>query len=78
VSHPYDGYYCFKLGFTAQNAVASIDPTTTGYVGIVMTYVPHAGGIGLSGCPAGYNDAAAVIKNVDGALLNAGFYVTFQ
>ncbi len=78
VAQPSDGYYCFKLGFSALNAVATIDPSTTGFVEVVMTFVPHAGAIGLSGCPDGFNDAAAIIKDVDGVLRNAGFYITFQ
>jgi hypothetical protein len=72
------GTYCFKLGAPAKNAVANIDPTTTGTVLIIMTYVPHAGGSGLSGCPTGFNDAAAVIKDTGGGLESAGFYVSFQ
>jgi hypothetical protein len=73
------GYYCFNLGGTpARNAVATIDPSTTGAIDIVMTFVPHAGAVGLSGCPDGFNDAAAIVKNVDGALEDVGFYITFQ
>jgi len=79
VSQPYTGYYCFDLGgVPALNAVATLDPTTTGNVDIIMTYVPHNGGIGLSGCPTGYNDAAAIVKDTSGALANVGFYILFQ
>jgi hypothetical protein len=78
VNQPFTGQYCFKLGAPAKNAVATIDPSTTGVVDIIMTFVPHAGAVGLSGCPTGYNDAAAIIKNTGGALANAGFYVSFQ
>jgi hypothetical protein len=78
VSQPATGQYCFQLGAPAKNAVATIDPTTTGSVDIVMTFVPHAGAIGLTGCPTGFNDAAVITKNVSGALVNVGFYITFQ
>ena len=78
VAHPSPGFYCFKLGGKAQNAVATIDPSTVGFIAIVMTFVPHGGAIGLSGCPDGYNDAAAIVKNVNEALVDAGFYITFQ
>jgi hypothetical protein len=79
VSLPSTGQYCFNLGGTpAKNAVATIDPSTTGSVDIVMTFVPHAGAVGLTGCPTGFNDAAAIVKDVGGALVNAGFYISFQ
>ena len=78
VAHPSDGYYCFDLGGPVKNAVATIDPSTVGFVAVIYTYVPHAGAIGLSGCPTGYNDAAAIVKNASGFLSNAGFYVNFN
>jgi hypothetical protein len=78
VSQPFAGQYCFKLGVAAKNAIATIDTTTTGSVDVIMTYVPHGGGAGLSGCPAGFNDAAAVIKTTSGAMVSAGFYILFQ
>jgi hypothetical protein len=78
VNSPGAGFYCIKLGAPAKSFVASIDPTTIGGVAIVMTFVPHAGAIGLSGCPAGFNDAAAVVKNGSGAQVAAGFYAVFQ
>jgi hypothetical protein len=78
VTNPVVGYYCFKLGGPAKNAVASIDPTTTGAMAIVMTFVPHAGSGGLANCPADFSDAGALVRNVSGAQVNAGFYVSFQ
>jgi hypothetical protein len=78
VAHPYDGYYCFNLGGAARNAVANIDPTTVGYIAVIYTFVPHGGAVGLSGCPSGFNDAAAVVKDTSGVLRNVGFYVNFE
>jgi hypothetical protein len=74
----FTGYYCFKLGFSPKNAVATIDPTTTGTVDIIMTTVPRSDSAGLSGCPSDHLDGGVVIKNMNGALANAGFYIAFQ
>jgi hypothetical protein len=78
VSQPFAGQYCFNLGGPAKNAVANIDPSTTGSVNIIMTFVPHGGASGLSGCPTGFNDAAAIVKSTAGVLESAGFYISFQ
>lgn len=79
VSQPWPGQFCFSLGFTPKNAVATIDPTTAGDVYIVMAYVPHGGGVGpIGGCDTGHADAAVIIKDIYGALQNAGFYILFQ
>jgi hypothetical protein len=78
VVQPFTGYYCFKLGFSPKNAVATIDPTTTGTVDIIMTTVPRSSSVGLSGCPTDHLDGGVVIKTMNGALANAGFYIAFQ
>jgi hypothetical protein len=49
-----------------------------GYIAVIYTFVPHGGAVGLSGCPSGFNDAAAVVKDTSGVLRNVGFYVNFE
>lgn len=77
VANPFAGYYCFKLGASARNAVATLDAQqNTTY--LITTYVPRDGAVGLSGCPAGYNDATVIVKTTNGALVNGAFFIWFQ
>jgi hypothetical protein len=78
VSQPFTGQYCFKLGFPAKNAVATIDPTTTGTILVIMATTPHSATAGLSGCPSDHQDAGVIIKNTGSGLVNAGFFISFQ
>jgi hypothetical protein len=78
VVQPFTGQYCFRLGFSPKNVVATIDPTTTGSVEIIMAIVPRSDAAGLSGCPTDHLDGGVIIKQTSGALANAGFYIAFQ
>jgi hypothetical protein len=78
VVQPFTGQYCFRLGFTPKNVVATIDPTTTGAINIIMAIVPRSDAAGLSGCPTDHLDGGVIVKNVSGSLANVGFYIAFQ
>lgn len=73
----FPGYYCFKLGFTAKSAIGSADAGANRNL-IVTTFVQHGGFVGLSGCPTGYNDATAIVRDANGGIANGAFYITFE
>jgi hypothetical protein len=79
-NHPSPGTYCFKLGHSANNAIATIDEGGTLDPRVVVrTFVPRGGAIGLSACPVGFKDAAAIIRETDhGVFTDAAFYVLFN
>ena len=79
VKHPGRGLYCFKLATPANNAVASVNPATVAGTAVVMPFLPGgpSGGVSLSGCPSGYQDASAAVAHGSGVPVNAGFYIVF-
>jgi len=77
--HPTTGIYCFKLGQPAKNAQATIDEAGTNSPRVVPhTFVPHNNAVGLSDCPVGFKDAAAVVRETaNGVFTDAALYVSF-
>ena len=79
-AHPSPGIYCFKLGQPAKNAIATIDEAGSPNIRVVpRMFVPRSNAVGLSACPAGFKDAAAVVRETDnGVFTDAALYVSFN
>jgi hypothetical protein len=77
VVQPATGFYCFKLGAAAKSAIATQDAGAN-TIRMISTFVPHNNAIGLSGCPTGYNDAQAVVRDVNNVPFSTDFYILFQ
>jgi hypothetical protein len=77
VTNPTAGLYCFDLSFTPKVAVAGANHITSNYTTFAETAAGTADVASFTGaCGAPNNDASVVIA--DGALINDGFYVTFE
>jgi hypothetical protein len=77
VANPTAGLYCFDLSFTPKVAVAGANHITSNYTTFAETAAGTADVASFTGaCGAPNNDASVVIA--DGALINDGFYVTFE
>ncbi len=69
MSHLSMGIYCFvSLGFTPQNVVATLEPTTIGDE-LIYASIPDAG----LGCPSGA--VTVQVRHSSGSATNAGFYI---
>jgi hypothetical protein len=78
--HPTPGVYCFNLGQPAKNAIATIDEAGSPNIRVVVrTFVPRGSAVGLSDCPFGFKDAAAVVRETNnGVFTDAAVYVSFK
>ncbi len=70
------GRYCFKLGFTPHNMVASAER----FVGASNSVVaqPAVTATITAVCPAGYQDAGVFVFDNTGSLVNNRFFIIFN
>lgn len=76
VTHPLTGLYCFTgLGFTPQNAVATVDYATSGNNEFAQVVFP---GTEFFPGSCGSSQLAVVVFNTSSAFTDAGLYVSIN